>query len=161
MDLGATVCRPAAPLCEACPLERFCAAFAGGEPGGYPRRKAKVERPHRHGVAFLAMADGKVALVRRPAKGLLGGMLGLPTSEWREAPWRQTEALAIAPFPGAWRHLGDVAHAFTHFSLTLSVYEAHGSRAPAGTIWTPLAQALASAPTVFRKALEIGRPSLL
>ena len=162
MDLGATVCRPAAPLCEACPVRRFCAAFAGGDPAGYPRRKARAERPHRHGVAWLMVsADAQVALVRRPAKGLLGGMLGLPTSEWRTSPWREAEALAAAPSPGAWRHLGDVAHVFTHFSLTLSVYEVHGQGAPAGAIWTPLEQALAGTPTVFRKALEISRPSLL
>jgi len=161
MDLGATVCRPTSPLCEACPIGRFCAAFAGGDPGGYPRRKAKVERPHRHGVAWLMMSGGKVALVRRPDKGLLGGMLGLPTSEWRAAAWRQVDALAAAPSRGAWRHLGDVAHVFTHFSLTLSVYEAHGLRAPEGAIWMPREEALASTPTVFRKALEISRPSLL
>jgi A/G-specific adenine glycosylase len=161
MDLGATVCRPAAPLCEACPIERFCAAFASGDPGGYPRRKAKAERPRRHGVAWLVTSGGAVALVRRPAKGLLGGMLGLPTSEWRETAWRAAEALAVAPSRGLWNHLGDVAHVFTHFSLTLSVYELHGAAAPPGAIWTPLDEALASTPTVFRKALEIRRPSLL
>jgi A/G-specific adenine glycosylase len=161
MDLGATVCRPAAPLCEACPVGRFCAAFAGGDPGGYPRRKAKAERPHRHGVAWLMTSGGKVALVRRPGKGLLGGMLGLPTSEWREAAWRAADALAAAPSPGTWRHLGEVAHVFTHFSLTLSVYEGLDLRAPEGAIWTPLGEAVASTPTVFRKALEISRPSLL
>jgi A/G-specific adenine glycosylase len=161
MDLGATVCRPAAPLCEACPVERFCVAFVGGDPAGYPRRKAKAERPHRHGVAWLMVSGGKVALVRRPATGLLGGMLGLPTSEWRAAAWRQAEALAAAPSPGAWRHLGDIAHVFTHFSLNLSVYEAHDLRAPEGAIWMPREEALAGTPTVFRKALEISRPSLL
>ncbi len=161
MDLGATVCRPAAPLCEACPVERFCAGFAGGDPGGYPRRKAKAERPHRHGVAWLMTSGGQVALVRRPAKGLLGGMLGLPTTDWRATPWRETEVLAVAPSPGAWRHLGDVAHVFTHFSLTLSVFELQAAVVPHGAIWTPLDEALASTPTVFRKALEISRPSLL
>jgi A/G-specific adenine glycosylase len=161
MDLGATICRPAAPLCEACPLGRFCAAFAGGDPAVFPRRKAKAERPHRHGLAWLAISGDDVALVRRPAKGLLGGMLGLPTSPWRETPWSQAEALASAPSPGAWRHLGDIGHVFTHFSLTLGVYEAQGVAAPDGAIWTPRKQALAGLPTVFRKALEIGRPSLL
>jgi A/G-specific adenine glycosylase len=107
------------------------------------------------------ISGGKVALVRRPAKGLLGGMLGLPTSAWRETPWREADALAAAPSPGAWRHLGDVAHAFTHFSLTLSVYEAHDPRAPDGAIWTPREEALAGTPTLFRKALEISPPSLL
>ena len=59
MDLGATVCRPATPLsAKLVPVERFCAAFAGGDPAGYPRRKAKAERPHRHGVAWLMTSGG-------------------------------------------------------------------------------------------------------
>ena len=53
--------------CVACPISRFCAAYAAGDPAGYPRRKAKAERPHRHGVAFLAIAraepDGHTILL--------------------------------------------------------------------------------------------------
>ncbi len=52
MDLGATVCRPTSPLCEACPIARFCAALRGGSPESYPRRTPKSARPHRHGVAW-------------------------------------------------------------------------------------------------------------
>ena len=160
MDLGATVCRPSSPLCETCPLSRQCAALAGGDPDGYPRRDAKALRPHRHGVAYLTVRDGRVALVRRPAKGLLGGMLGLPTTEWRTARWSMSEALAAAPSPAAWRHVGDVAHVFTHFSLTLSVYEANEADAPEDVVWTTLDEALAATPTVFRKALQPLQASL-
>ena len=160
MDLGATLCRPSAPLCEACPIGRFCRAVALGVPGSYPRRKAKVERPHRHGVAFLVVRAGRVALVRRPNKGLLGGMLGLPTSEWRQRAWTTAEAMAAAPAAGDWRHIGDVAHVFTHFSLTLAVYEAPEADAPSDAIWMDLDGALASTPTVFRKALEPLQTSL-
>jgi A/G-specific adenine glycosylase len=160
MDLGATVCRPSSPLCETCPLSRQCAAFAAGDPDGYPRKEAKALRPHRHGVAYLTVRDGRVALVRRPAKGLLGGMLGLPTTEWRAERWSTGEALAAATSPAAWRHVGDVAHAITHFSLTLSVYEANEAVAPEDAIWLPLEEALAATPTVFRKALQPLQASL-
>ncbi len=153
MDLGATLCRPAAPLCEACPIAGACAAFAGGDPAGYPRRTAKAERPHRHGVAYLIVRGEQVALVRRAAKGLLGGMLGLPTSDWRSRPWTHAEALAAAPSKADWRLIGAVDHVFTHFSLTLSVYEAPGAAAPPDTIWTGLQQAIDATPTLFRKAL--------
>jgi A/G-specific adenine glycosylase len=89
MDLGATVCRPKAPLCGRCPVRAHCAAYATGAPESYPRRTQRAERPRRHGVAYRIEREGAVALVRRPAKGLLGGMLGLPTSEWRAAPWTE------------------------------------------------------------------------
>lgn len=160
MDLGATLCRPTAPLCEACPVGRFCQAFAGGDPAGYPRRKAKTKRPHRQGVAYLIRRGLDVALVRRPAKGLLGGMLGLPTSDWREAPWSVAEALAAAPLVADWRHVGDVAHVFTHFSLSLALYEASRAADVSDVLWLPLEEALAAVPTVFRKALEARQTSL-
>ena len=40
MELGATVCRPRAPLCPACPVRAGCAAHAaGGPPAPPPRRR--------------------------------------------------------------------------------------------------------------------------
>jgi A/G-specific adenine glycosylase len=153
MDLGATLCRPTAPACERCPIAGSCKALSLGDPAAYPRRSAKADRPHRHGVAYRLLRDGKVALVRRPAKGLLGGMLGLPTTDWRAAPWTRAEALAGAPTPGAWREAGAVEHVFTHFSLTLTIYEARAADPEAAFIWTPIAHARADTPSVFRKAL--------
>jgi A/G-specific adenine glycosylase len=160
MDLGATVCRPRGPLCEACPLAADCRARAAGAPETWPRRAAKADRPHRHGVAFVSVRAGAVALVRRPPKGLLGGMLGLPTTPWRTAPWGAAEAALHAPHPGPWRAAGAVSHVFTHFSLDLRVLAATvpGARAAdvgAAAIWTERPAALAATPTLFRKALEL------
>ena len=121
MDLGATICRPASPACQSCPVSDFCRALAVGNPSSYPRRAAKAARPHRYGVGYRLIHHGKVALVRRPAKGLLGGMLALPTTEWRAEPWSRAEALAHAPASGDWRQIGAVEHVVTPFSLTLEV----------------------------------------
>ena len=62
--------------------------------------------------------------MRRPAKGLLGGMLGLPTSEWRSAPLSWPEAVAAAPARADWREAARVEHVFTHFALSLTVLRA-------------------------------------
>ena len=149
MDLGATVCRPGKPQCEACPLTGWCAAFASGQPGGWPLKTKKADRPHRTGVAWvLRDGQGRVALVRRPDQGLLGGMLGLPTSEWGVSP-----ADAAPPVVADWREAGAIEHVFTHFSLTLTVRVAEGQ---GDFVWTDPDKALASLPTVFRKALERG-----
>ncbi|GAA0867849.1 A/G-specific adenine glycosylase [Brevundimonas basaltis] len=148
MDLGATVCRPGRPLCERCPLTEWCAGFQSGQPDRYPLKAAKVERPRRRGVAWVLRDDqGRVALVRRPAKGLLGGMLGLPTSEWSANPDHMPPATA------EWRDAGSVDHVFTHFALTLDVRAGEGG---GEFVWTVVDDALASLPTVFRKALERG-----
>jgi len=158
MDLGATVCRPKAPLCDRCPVAEFCAGLATGEPESFPRRVARAERPHRHGVAYVLTRGEAVALVRRPPSGLLGGMLALPTSDWREARWAEAEALAAAPARADWRAAGEVEHGFTHFTLTLQLYRAEGAMADA--VWTPRAE-LGVLPSVFLKAAREGLGRLL
>ncbi|MDP3746418.1 MAG: A/G-specific adenine glycosylase [Phenylobacterium sp.] len=158
MDLGATVCRPKGPLCDRCPVAAFCAGLAGGEPETYPRRTAKAVRPHRHGVAYILTRGNEVALVRRPPKGLLGGMLALPTSDWRGVGWSDEEALHAAPVGADWRAMGEVEHGFTHFTLTLRLMRAEGDAE--GLIWTPRS-GLDALPSVFLKAARAGLGNLL
>jgi A/G-specific adenine glycosylase len=148
MDLGATVCKPKGPLCDRCPISAWCAAYRGGAPETYPRKTKKADRPRRYGVAYVLTRGEELALVRRPPKGLLGGMLGLPTSEWRAEPYDDAEAVAAAPVAAAWRDLGAVEHVFTHFSLTLRVFAAEGG---GDFVWTPR-EGLGALPSVFLKA---------
>jgi len=153
MDLGATVCRPKSPSCLICPLSEWCAGYRTGTPERYPVKTKKAERPHRHGMAWvLRDGAGRVALVQRPDKGLLGGMLGLPTSDWGAEP------SALPPVEADWTDVGAIEHIFTHFSLTLSVRAGEGPMAEDGGdfVWTDEAEALKALPTVFRKALERG-----
>jgi A/G-specific adenine glycosylase len=149
MDLGAMVCTPAAPICAVCPAADDCQARATGAPQTWPRRTARAARPERHGAAYLLTRGDHVALVRRPARGLLGGMLGLPTSDWRAEPWSHAEAIATASVAADWRPAGEIRHVFTHFALTLAVYRAEGDWPAA--IWTPRAE-LEAMPSVFLKA---------
>ncbi len=158
MDLGATVCRPKAPLCDRCPVADHCAALRTDAPETYPRKTAKAERPHRYGAAFVLTRGEAVALVRRPPKGLLGGMLALPTSDWRAVRWTDAEAVAAAPAQAAWRNVGEVEHGFTHFTLTLQLYRAEGEAAD--VIWTPRL-GLDALPSVFLKAAKAGLSNLL
>jgi A/G-specific adenine glycosylase len=158
MDLGATICRPKAPLCERCPISAHCAALATGAPETYPRKTAKAVRPHRHGVAYVLTRGDQVALVRRPPKGLLGGMLALPTTDWRTQRWADDEAIRAAPADAAWRGVGEVEHGFTHFTLTLRLLRAEGDTD--GVIWSPRRD-LDALPSVFLKAARAGLANLL
>jgi len=158
MDLGATICRPKAPLCERCPISAHCAALATGAPETYPRKTAKAVRPHRHGVAYVLTRGDQVALVRRPPKGLLGGMLALPTTDWRTQRWADDEAIRAAPADAAWRGVGEVEHGFTHFTLTLRLLRAEGDTD--GVIWSPRRD-LDALPSVFLKAAMAGLTNLL
>ena len=157
MDLGATVCRPRAPLCDACPWRSACRAFASGAPETYPRRSPKAGRPQRFGAVFVLAHKGEVALVRREPKGLLGGMLGLPTTAWTDRAPTEGEILAAQPAPGPWREAGAVAHVFTHFALALRVFqgEAEQLQEAPGALWTPLDKARVIVPSLFAKALKL------
>ena len=148
MDLGATVCTPRAPKCEACPLATVCAAHASGTPERFPVKAAKAVRPVRVGTAYWIEVDGYVLLERRPPRGLLGGMLGLPGTLWEEENAHSATLSASRP--------GDVTirHVFTHFELRLSVGIAHHVTRPdlAGE-WHDVAT-LTGLPTLFARAAE-------
>ncbi|MBW3617757.1 MAG: A/G-specific adenine glycosylase [Proteobacteria bacterium] len=154
MDLGATICTPRAPKCLLCPLTAHCAARRG-DPELYPRKAPKRERPRRYGAVYVLTRGGETALVRRPGHGLLGGMLGLPTTEWRDRAWSLDEAVAVAPTAADWRQAGRVEHLFTHFALSLLVLRAEGD---ADAAWT---RDLSVLPSVFLKAARVGQGALL
>ena len=140
MDLGATICRPTNPDCTTCPLAADCEALASGSPEAFPAPKARRERPHKHGIAWWIERDGAVWLVRRPAKGMLGGMAALPGPEWGG------DAL---PVPAS----ATVRHGFTHFTLDLHIF-ARSEPASDGW-WQPLDLLTeAGLPTLYRKAAD-------
>jgi A/G-specific adenine glycosylase len=87
MDLGATICTPRRPACALCPLTEECAARKSGRQEQFPVKLPKKAKPVRLGAAFVAeRGDGAVLLVKRPDKGLLGGMTGCRPPTGRCAP---------------------------------------------------------------------------
>jgi A/G-specific adenine glycosylase len=150
MDLGSAICTPRAPLCLVCPLSAACRARIEGDPELFPVKPAKAGKPQRYGTIFWAARDGEVLLVRRPPKGLLGGMRALPTGPWTDSP----PGLADPPLPADWRLLdGTVDHVFTHFRLELALAVAPAERHSGDREWWPIADIeSAGLPTVFAKA---------
>ena len=156
MDLGSTICRPRAPLCLACPVQPHCLAAASGDPARFPVKTRKAPRPHRYGAVYILRCGDDIALVERPARGLLGGMAGLPTTSWMPDPLLPEGVWSGEPAEAEWRSIGSVEHVFTHFSLTLDIYEAEVKTRLSEFGWVSHAVARASLPTVFRKALDRG-----
>ncbi len=142
MDLGSAICTPRAPDCGRCPLAFACAARRRGDPERFPVKSAKAPRPRRQDIAYWLEHRGEVLLVRRPAKGLLGGMLALPTGE--------------APAEAQWRDVGSVDHVFTHFALTIRLLCADAEERQDG-IWWPVERLHeAGLPTLFGKLAARG-----
>ncbi|WP_420381905.1 A/G-specific adenine glycosylase [Novosphingobium sp.] len=158
MDLGATVCTARNPRCIICPLRGRCRAYADGIAASLPVKAAKKAKPHRIGHAWWIERDGKVWLVRRAGKGMLGGMRALPDDGWNA----RSDGDGVPPFAGAWRVAGVVRHGFTHFDLDLQLmlcdHAEMGQSLPgegAGEFWPIDAIELAGLPTVFAKAARI------
>ncbi|WP_242118640.1 A/G-specific adenine glycosylase [Sphingomonas lacusdianchii] len=152
MDLGSTVCTVRNPRCLLCPLREDCAAFAAGTPEAFPVKAAKKAKPQRFGTLFWAERDGRVLLVRRPDKGLLGGMRALPTGPWADSD----PGPEGAPFAADWRAIGLVRHGFTHFDLACTVMVADAGDDVAQGEWWPVAQiADAGLPTLFARAIAV------
>ncbi len=158
MDLGATLCTPRSPACGLCPWMEACEARRQGIAESLPAKLTKPEKPSRQGVAFWGVRkDGAVFLRRRPATGLLGGMIEIPSTPWQADPWTEEAAIGEAPFKAAWHPVpGVIRHTFTHFHLTLSLMTARiGRNDLARGFWCPLDdlenQAL---PSVMRKVVH-------
>ncbi|UXX81661.1 A/G-specific adenine glycosylase [Roseovarius pelagicus] len=160
MDLGATICTPRNPACGICPWMAFCAARTAGTAAALPAKLPKKPKPIRLGIAYVAQrADGALLLERREDRGLLGGMLGWPGSEWTEAVPEPTP-----PVDAEWLLLEDEArHTFTHFHLRLKIAIASTPMNAApdhGTFIERSRFRPTELPTVMRKVFDLARGRL-
>ena len=164
MDLGATICTPKSPACGICPWRTPCLARERGTNGELPRKTPKQPKPTRRGTLYIARrADGAWLLETRPEKGLLGGMLGWPGSDWIDTA--QPRPDGDPPIEAGWQPLkAEVRHTFTHFHLSLTIFVATVPlhTAPARGSFMPADSFRPSdLPTVMRKAFDLARDTML
>ncbi len=157
MDLGAGICTPRSPKCTICPIAKDCAARKSGTPEKLPARIKDKSKPQRHGyVYWIEDGQGNVLLERRPESVMMGGMLGLPGSEWVDldtAPDRPA-FINTVNMPVKER----VLHSFTHFDLSLQIMrgEVRINNVPENYFWHVINDFDSrSMPTVFRKAWKL------
>jgi A/G-specific adenine glycosylase len=127
MELGATVCLPAAPACGDCPLAAACEARRQGRQADLPRRPARVPLERRTAAAAIVRHEGKVLLAQRPPQGVWAGLWEFPQVEVahhgpRELAAHLREALGITADVGP--RVLTVRHGIMNRQVTLHVYEA-------------------------------------
>lgn len=118
MDLGATCCTRRRPDCSRCPLSSDCIAHREGRQAVLPQARAPKVRPTRSVHWLIVRAGDDVLLIRRPSRGIWGGLYGFPESAdpttWREA-FASRCPLPTGDFPA----LPLIRHAFSHFELVI------------------------------------------
>lgn len=131
MELGATVCTPASPRCEACPLAEVCLARSAGIQASLPVRPRPRRAPTVRVAFGMIESEGRVLLVRRPDKGLLAGLWSLPGGEVRDSvDLREGLRALVHAQTGLRVRIGEeaarVAHVFSHRRWTGAIYRCDG-----------------------------------
>ena len=158
MDLGATICTPKKAACGLCPWMKSCVARLEATPTDYPKKEAKKPKPTKRGIAFwVVRRDGSVLFRKRPEKGLLGGLMEIPSTDWKEGGVNETYAKQNAPVSALWKKTdGKVKHTFTHFHLELEVMTAKlTTNPPVNGVWVSPADFESLAlPTLMKKIIQ-------
>ena len=82
MELGATVCIPnGEPKCNICPWNTFCLAKKNGCISEYPKREEKKKRTIEKKTVLILKEGERIAIQKRPPKGLLAGLYQFPMLE--------------------------------------------------------------------------------
>ena len=124
MELGATVCVPnGAPNCGVCPWGNVCQARKNNRIPELPvKTKAKDRRIEKRTV-FVIRDGERVAIRKRPKKGLLAGLYELPNVEGyltQEQALAYVKEQALAPI--RIQKLPEAKHIFSHVEWQMQGY---------------------------------------
>ncbi|MBQ8148052.1 MAG: A/G-specific adenine glycosylase [Lachnospiraceae bacterium] len=124
MELGATVCVPnGAPKCDVCPLQELCMARQHDSWQQYPVRDEKKSRRIEEKTVLVLQCDNRIAVRKRPKKGLLSGMWEFPNVEGRLT--EQQAADIATKWKAAPEHLKmnySYTHIFSHVEWHMTAY---------------------------------------
>jgi A/G-specific adenine glycosylase len=163
MDLGATICLPRKPLCQACPVRSECKAHELGEPEKFPVKTRKIKRTSE--VLWLLLANnqkGQVWLEKRPESGIWASLYSLPVFASEEA---LSEAIFVGDLPKNskrhWEILPTFKHVLTHKDLHCHVVKTKLNKGPistgSGAWWSEEDWQVLGLPTPIRHLLSNSR----
>ncbi len=136
MELGQTICLPRRPRCPICPVAEYCRARRElPDPGVIPSRRARPPRPHVRAAVVALEWNGRWLVQRRPSRALLGGLWEFPGG--KAEPGESAASAAhrelkeeIGARTGRLKFVGTIHHAYSHFTVQLSVFTTKVLRRP-------------------------------
>ena len=138
MELGETVCTPGTPECGSCPLHALCTAHTAKEETRYPVLPAKKPRRVEDRRVLVMLCGDKVALRRRPERGLLAGLWEFPNDTLPDAPEKGEPC-------------GETVHVFSHVEWHMRGYLLRCDAETPGFAWvTPEERRALAIPSAFR-----------
>lgn len=127
MELGAVVCKPHEPLCDRCPVQKYCSAYQAGTVSNYPLKLKKPATPQYRIAVGVVFKRDRVLITRRKPSGLLGGLWEFPGGKIQRG--ESPEAACIREIKEEVNlvikvdsHLSQVRHAYTHFKIVMDVF---------------------------------------
>ena len=127
MELGAVICKPKKPLCDACPAQQYCRAYNTGTVSDYPRKISLPKTPQYRIAVGVVMKNGRVLITRRKPEGLLGGLWEFPGGKIKKSEKGETACVREIKEEVNLKvkvvdHLARVKHAYTHFKIVMDVF---------------------------------------
>jgi len=143
MDLGSMLCTTKEPQCLRCPLRNLCQGYLSGKPESYPPQITKKTIPHITAISAVIEKDKKVLLNQRPPVGLLGGLWEFPN--WKiEGEKRFVLRSYLKKEMGinvkVKESIGTFKQTYSHFKLTLQVFDCHHLNGKGKWKWVPIHQ---------------------
>ena len=127
MELGALICKPRNPVCEACPLSKMCRAYQDRQVEHFPKRQKRAVTPQYHIAVGVVFKKGRVLITQRKPDGLLGGLWEFPGGKIKEGESAREACIReikeeVNLHVEIDRHLTQVKHAYTHFKIVIEVF---------------------------------------
>ncbi len=156
MDLGATVCIPGTPDCEACPLRFLCDARQAGDAEELPVKTA-AKPPKEISMAVALITCGERIWMTQRREALLKNLWVFLMAENAGQPDGVEKALKSAGVRAEFQEeLGTARHVFTHriWNMTLYRYAAENADCREGRFVTLREMRALPMPTAMRAARE-------
>ena len=125
IELGAIVCVPnGEPKCEECPVKEMCVAHKEDLTAEIPVQKKAKARKIEDRTVLIFKDDDKIAIRKRPAKGLLAGLYEFPNLDGHLSMDEVTEySKNIGLMPVRVQKLPEAKHIFSHIEWHITGYE--------------------------------------